>query len=260
MPDPTIPAGHSLMPDDERRKTLAMLQKSQSEMLAELQSLPVSKDTLRVKQRKELLERKLQEVETAITMFSRPRVFVRDELLNCELAHETPSGNLFPSTLPKNEYIFKELDEETLSFLEDTRNEIIEQSSSAKQERKKRRIYSSAHLDPKKSGRRFRANDRERRRMESLNGALDALKGCIPLPSSKKRMTKLHILRQACEYIQSLTEVLDAAAVELGDSMDGSSDRRSISVINGLSISQRLGLLSCSGMLYHHSRRETMHN
>ena len=48
-------------------------------MLRELQSLPVSKDTLRVKQRKEHLEKKLQEVDTAIKIFSRPKVFVKDE-------------------------------------------------------------------------------------------------------------------------------------------------------------------------------------
>lgn len=79
IPDPSIPPGHSLMPDDERRKTLALLNKSQDEMLRELQSLPVSKDTLRVKQRKEHLEKKLQEVDTAVKIFSRPKVFVKDE-------------------------------------------------------------------------------------------------------------------------------------------------------------------------------------
>ena len=52
---------------------------AQEDMLRELQSLPVSKDTLRVKQRKEYLEKKLQEIETAIKIFSRPKVFVKDE-------------------------------------------------------------------------------------------------------------------------------------------------------------------------------------
>ena len=54
---------------------------AQEQMLRELQSLPVSKDTVRVKQRKEYLEKKLQEIETAIKIFSRPKVFVKDEWL-----------------------------------------------------------------------------------------------------------------------------------------------------------------------------------
>ena len=48
---------------------------------------------------------------------------------------------------------------------------------------RKRRIYSTIHKDPKQSTRRFRANDRERRRMNSLNGALQALRGSLFLGS-----------------------------------------------------------------------------
>ena len=73
---------------------------------------------------------------------------------------------------------------------------------------RKRRIYSTIHKDPKQSSRRFRANDRERRRMNSLNGALQALRGCVPLYHGKKRMTKLQILQFACTYINDLSEIL----------------------------------------------------
>lgn len=73
---------------------------------------------------------------------------------------------------------------------------------------RKRRIYSEIHHDPKQSNRRFRANDRERRRMNSLNGALQALKGCVPLYHGKKRMTKLQILQFACHYINDLSNIL----------------------------------------------------
>ena len=45
----------------------------------ELQSLPVSRDTVRVKTRRGLLERKLQEVDTALKIFSRPRVFIKED-------------------------------------------------------------------------------------------------------------------------------------------------------------------------------------
>jgi len=73
---------------------------------------------------------------------------------------------------------------------------------------RKRRIYSTIHNDPKQSTRRFRANDRERRRMNSLNGALQALKGCVPSYHGKKRLTKLQILKFACHYISDLSELL----------------------------------------------------
>jgi len=79
MPDPTIPTGHSLMPEAERLKTLEVLKKSQREMTSELQSLPLSRDTLRVKTRRDELEKKLQEVETALKIFSRQRVFIKDD-------------------------------------------------------------------------------------------------------------------------------------------------------------------------------------
>lgn len=73
---------------------------------------------------------------------------------------------------------------------------------------RKRRIYSTIHNDPKQSSRRFRANDRERRRMNSLNGALQALKGCVPSYHGKKRLTKLQILKFACHYISDLSDIL----------------------------------------------------
>ena len=73
---------------------------------------------------------------------------------------------------------------------------------------RKRRIYSTIHNDPKQSTRRFRANDRERRRMNSLNGALQALKGCVPSYHGKKRLTKLQILKFACHYISDLSDLL----------------------------------------------------
>ena len=72
---------------------------------------------------------------------------------------------------------------------------------------RKRRIYSAIHNDPKQSSRRFRANDRERRRMNSLNGALQALKRCVPSYHGKKRLTKLQILQFACNYINDLSEI-----------------------------------------------------
>ena len=52
---------------------------AQQDMLAELKSLPMSRDTLRVQNRRDALERKLTEVDTALKIFSRPRVFIKDD-------------------------------------------------------------------------------------------------------------------------------------------------------------------------------------
>jgi len=79
IPDPTIPPGHSLMPEADRLKTLNILKKSQKDMMSELQALPVSRDTLRMRSRKDLLEKKLREIDTAMKIFSRPRVFVKED-------------------------------------------------------------------------------------------------------------------------------------------------------------------------------------
>ena len=47
------------------------------ELMKEFQSLPVTADTVRVLERKSKLEAKLREVDDAIKIFSRPKVFVK---------------------------------------------------------------------------------------------------------------------------------------------------------------------------------------
>ena len=146
-----------------------------------------------------------------------------------------------------NDLISRELDEKTLSLIQSTRSEMLFEKT--RKPTRKRRIYSHVHLDAKKSGRRFRANDRERRRMDSLNGALDALKGCIPAPKTKKRMTKLHVLRLACNYIKELSKLLEVAAGQLANKQEEERDARDVR-INGFSVAQRIELLSHTGRLY----------
>ena len=47
------------------------------DLMKQLQALSLTADTLRVKQRKNELERKLAEIDDAIKIFCRPKVFVR---------------------------------------------------------------------------------------------------------------------------------------------------------------------------------------
>ncbi|XP_031553312.1 basic helix-loop-helix transcription factor amos-like [Actinia tenebrosa] len=97
-------------------------------------------------------------------------------------------------------------------------------------------------LEPMKRIRRLRANDRERRRMRSLNRALESLKKCIPVPQSKRRVTKLEILRIACSYIRSLSDTLRGEATGAGNAFR--KRNRTETVVNGFSVAQRLEILS----------------
>ncbi|KAK4009579.1 enkurin domain-containing protein 1 [Daphnia magna] len=77
MPDPDCPIGHVIMPESERLETLNKLLKSQLELNEEFNCLPLSKDSLRIRQKKEDLEKQLIKVEEGIRVLSKPKVFVR---------------------------------------------------------------------------------------------------------------------------------------------------------------------------------------
>lgn len=51
----------------------------QDELTRQLQALPLRNDTFRVRTCKQELENKIAEVEEAIKIFSRPKVFVKDD-------------------------------------------------------------------------------------------------------------------------------------------------------------------------------------
>ncbi|CAH1795137.1 unnamed protein product [Owenia fusiformis] len=78
MPDPDCPPGHHKMPDEERKKTLSLLRDKEKSYMQQLSALPVRTDTLRVRTRKDELDKKLTEIEEAIKVFNRPKVFVKD--------------------------------------------------------------------------------------------------------------------------------------------------------------------------------------
>lgn len=78
-PDPSVPEGHRVLPDNERQETLALLRKNQQDLISKLQSLPLRTDTFRMRSCKQELESKLAEMEEAIKIFSRPKVFVKNE-------------------------------------------------------------------------------------------------------------------------------------------------------------------------------------
>ncbi|XP_060248053.1 enkurin domain-containing protein 1 isoform X2 [Meriones unguiculatus] len=77
QPDPAMPPGHTLMPESQRLETLNNLLQSQSQLLRELVLLPAGADTLRAQGHRAELDRKLVQIEEAIKIFSRPKVFVK---------------------------------------------------------------------------------------------------------------------------------------------------------------------------------------
>ncbi|KAF3695579.1 Enkurin domain-containing protein 1 [Channa argus] len=76
-PDPTVPAGHTLMPESERQETLKSLQETHRSLVTELLSLPLKADNLSVRSRRGHLDCRLSEIEEAIKVFSRDKVYVK---------------------------------------------------------------------------------------------------------------------------------------------------------------------------------------
>ncbi|NXL85882.1 ENKD1 protein, partial [Alectura lathami] len=77
LPDPDTPPGHTMMPEGQRLETLSNLKQSQEQLIKDLVMLPVRADTLSIQKRRVELERKLSQIEEALRIFSRPKVFIK---------------------------------------------------------------------------------------------------------------------------------------------------------------------------------------
>lgn len=95
---------------------------------------------------------------------------------------------------------------------------------SCKQEQFYQHTISNSHQKkPAKSNpleprlRRIRANNRERRRIQAINDAMEALRKAIPNTNNKRKLTKLELLRLAQEYIRDLSEILCSNTPTLED-------------------------------------------
>ena len=74
--DKGCPPGMCLMPDDERLKTLETLELSKVEVTRQLAKCPFIVETPKARMKVESLEQRLKEIENAINLFSKPKVFV----------------------------------------------------------------------------------------------------------------------------------------------------------------------------------------
>lgn len=76
-PDPNCPPGMKIMPESERQNTLAVLNKNKEEALHQLGKMPFVVETPSLMRRKAELEGKLREIEKAIEIFSKPKVYIQ---------------------------------------------------------------------------------------------------------------------------------------------------------------------------------------
>lgn len=72
------PPGMQLMPESERLETLRVLKANKDGITAKLTRLPIIIDTLSLRNRKAALEKQMSEVEDAIKVFSRKKVFIAE--------------------------------------------------------------------------------------------------------------------------------------------------------------------------------------
>lgn len=75
-PDPDCPKGMCVMPEQERLETLEVLQQSLREAHAKLSAMPFVIETPSQRKKHEELEAKIKEIENAIGLFSRKKVFI----------------------------------------------------------------------------------------------------------------------------------------------------------------------------------------
>ena len=75
-PDKDCPPGMMLMPNEERLATLDTLHQSKEECVRQLSKMPIAIETLSLKEKQHSLECKLKEIDNAINLFSKPKVFI----------------------------------------------------------------------------------------------------------------------------------------------------------------------------------------
>ena len=77
-PDPNCPKGMKLMPEEERVQTLEVLRASREEAMNQLSRMPFILETPSAKRKHTELEMKLKEIEAALALFSKNKVYITD--------------------------------------------------------------------------------------------------------------------------------------------------------------------------------------
>lgn len=93
-PDPDCPPGMMLLDEDERLRTLRVLRKSLDEARLQMNHLPLRIETPSQIRRKNALEAKLQDIEDAINVFDRSKVYVAMPLEDSNTKNYSSSNSM----------------------------------------------------------------------------------------------------------------------------------------------------------------------
>lgn len=77
--DPNCPAGHYVLSEDDRKAALTAAENKFRQLVNELNRMPMSGETLRIRNRKMEIEKALIDLENTIRNFSKSKVYVKDE-------------------------------------------------------------------------------------------------------------------------------------------------------------------------------------
>lgn len=77
--DPNCPAGHTVLSEEERLDTLNIARRKQQDLIDELNRMPMSSRTLRIRNRQIEIEKELNKLDDIVKIFSRLKVYVKNE-------------------------------------------------------------------------------------------------------------------------------------------------------------------------------------
>ncbi|XP_025419543.1 uncharacterized protein LOC112689883 isoform X2 [Sipha flava] len=77
LDDPACPPGHLLLPEPERLEHLSKIKKDYNHLLTQLNMLPVSSDSYKMKEKRKNLENELDKLQLGIKLFSRKKLYVK---------------------------------------------------------------------------------------------------------------------------------------------------------------------------------------
>jgi len=72
-----VPPGFKQLSDDERNKGLGQCRREYEMLIGELNRIPIRMDTIRVRNHKVDLEKRLNKLEETMKIFSRPNVWIK---------------------------------------------------------------------------------------------------------------------------------------------------------------------------------------
>lgn len=75
--DPACPPGHVLLPETERLDHLAKIRKDYNQLIMQLNMLPVSSDSYKMKEKRKHIEKELDQVQLGIKLFSKEKLYVK---------------------------------------------------------------------------------------------------------------------------------------------------------------------------------------